>query len=239
MLILKKGSKGPDVDRLQRLLNSELKPGPRLPVDGVFGDKTNDAVMKFQMTRGLPVDGVVGPQTWTAMGQKFAVPPSQPANGAPSLVSQPADARASGAPWMEIVLAENERGVKGIPGKINNPRIVEYHSETSLHATNDETAWCSAFVNWVMKQSGYTGTHNAAAISWLKWGLELTTPRYGAITIVYNTKHSSHASGNHVSFWISQDSTHITLLGGNQGNAVKESSYPLKTWEIKGYRWPG
>jgi uncharacterized protein (TIGR02594 family) len=239
MLILRKGSRGPDVERLQRLLNSELTPSPNLRVDGVFGANTNDTVMRFQMTRSLEVDGIVGPQTWTALGQQFAVRPGPPSQYNPdSTPRPPVNVQASDPPWMATVMAEYERGVKGIPGSSHNQRIIEYHSTTSLRATTDETAWCSSFANWVMKNSGYRGTNSAAAISWLDWGVELKTPRYGAITVVYDTNHPPTRSGNHVSFWTSQDSARITLLGGNQGNAVQPRSYPLRTWEIKGYRWP-
>ncbi len=51
------GNKGDAVRALQLLLGG-------LAVDGVFGQKTQDAVQKFQSSHGLAVDGIVGQKTW-------------------------------------------------------------------------------------------------------------------------------------------------------------------------------
>lgn len=58
---LRKGSSGDEVRKLQQALN---KSGYGLTVDGIFGDKTLDAVRKYQKSNGLNVDGIVGSQTW-------------------------------------------------------------------------------------------------------------------------------------------------------------------------------
>lgn len=68
-MLLKKGSKGDDVKKLQSKLG--------LNADGDFGQKTEDAVKSFQTKNGLTPDGVVGPNTWEKiMGQDIA-PTSQ------------------------------------------------------------------------------------------------------------------------------------------------------------------
>ena len=54
--LLKKGDKGPEVVRLQKILNV-------IP-DGKFGPQTEKAVMRFQLEKKLKVDGIVGTQTW-------------------------------------------------------------------------------------------------------------------------------------------------------------------------------
>lgn len=53
--LLRKGSKGEEVRRLQRLLG--------IKADGVFGQATHDAVAAFQRKEKLTPDGVVGPLT--------------------------------------------------------------------------------------------------------------------------------------------------------------------------------
>lgn len=75
--LLKKGSKGEAVKRLQNLLKDMgHDPGA---ADGVFGAQTEKAVKAFQKSylltseedqvqQGLVADGVVGPKTWAALG---------------------------------------------------------------------------------------------------------------------------------------------------------------------------
>jgi hypothetical protein len=45
-------------------------------------------------------------------------------------------------------------------------------------------------------------------------------------------------SGNHVGFWLASDLEHVRILGGNQSDAVKESLFPLRNFQVLGYRWP-
>ncbi|MCZ7629658.1 MAG: L,D-transpeptidase family protein [Microthrixaceae bacterium] len=59
------GDRGPDVTTLQERLN-EL--GADLgAADGVFGDRTLQAVMIFQRAESIQADGVVGTATWAAL----------------------------------------------------------------------------------------------------------------------------------------------------------------------------
>ncbi|MCP2167768.1 glycoside hydrolase domain-containing protein [Goodfellowiella coeruleoviolacea] len=63
--LLKQGSTGAAVSRLQRALTAAL--GTALGIDGDFGPNTDKAVRDYQGSRGLGVDGVVGPATWSAL----------------------------------------------------------------------------------------------------------------------------------------------------------------------------
>ena len=56
--MLKLESRGEDVRTLQENLKT-LGYGPRL-ADGDFGEKTEDAVIRFQESEGLLADGIVG-----------------------------------------------------------------------------------------------------------------------------------------------------------------------------------
>jgi N-acetyl-anhydromuramyl-L-alanine amidase AmpD len=65
--LLRMGSEGWQVKRLQRLLRQHgLFPEPAA-VDGDFGEITEAAVKAFQELNDLNVDGVVGPLTWRAL----------------------------------------------------------------------------------------------------------------------------------------------------------------------------
>ena len=57
-------STGEDVKYLQKVLNADVAANS-LVVDGVFGQKTKEAVMAFQKDKDLDVDGIVGANTWT------------------------------------------------------------------------------------------------------------------------------------------------------------------------------
>ena len=72
--ILKKGSHGPEVKRLQELLNqADRKKNfgnpPPLDADSEFGPNTETAVKNFQKFYGLTIDGVAGPKTWAKLDE--------------------------------------------------------------------------------------------------------------------------------------------------------------------------
>ena len=216
--------------RLQILLNQNLKPSPNLKVDGDFGKNTYEVVIKFQKLKNLKPDGIVGNKTWDALGQNIL-----------KTVAENVILNVT-APWYDV--AKAELGVRE-NSKINkhNARIIEYHATTTLAAKTDEIPWCSSFVNWVIIQSAYKGTNNALAKSWLDWGAKVITPIQGDIVILKKKKTGSDkitgsSTGYHVAFFDSKSATHIRLLGGNQRDRVKYSTFNLSRYEVLGYRRP-
>ena len=79
-MLLKVGSKGDDVKKLQSFLG--------LGADGAFGPGTERAVKAWQAANGLTADGLVGAGTWVKMGlDDVSVPSSStPAPSAPTSV---------------------------------------------------------------------------------------------------------------------------------------------------------
>jgi putative chitinase len=71
-MLLKNGSKGEDVKKLQAKLG--------LAADGVFGTGTEAKVKAWQMQNGLTADGIVGDSTWAKM---FGVAPAPAPAAAP------------------------------------------------------------------------------------------------------------------------------------------------------------
>lgn len=66
--ILRYGSRGEGVKRLQERLNQSGRAGPELKVDGIFGPLTTASVREFQKDHPpLDVDGTAGPEVWAEL----------------------------------------------------------------------------------------------------------------------------------------------------------------------------
>ncbi|HEX2900147.1 MAG TPA: TIGR02594 family protein [Bacteroidia bacterium] len=163
----------------------------------------------------------IGPDRWVS--GKFVT------KGTGSAPKAPTTGGAGGATGGNLVkpswitVAEGENGTKEIVGSKHNPRVIEYHSTTGKFK-DDETPWCSSFANWVMKQAGQATTNSAAALSWAKYGKKLTKPAYGSIAVF------DYGGGKgHVGFVVGIDGKKIQVLGGNQGNMVKVSSFSISS----------
>ena len=132
--------------------------------------------------------------------------------------------------WMSV--ARKELGQSEIVGERDNPRILEYHTATTLRATDDETPWCASFVNWVLAQSGCQGTNKANARSFLEWGDTLSSPQPGCVVVL---KRGAPPQG-HVGFLTDHEPEYVWVLGGNQGNQVSVARFSKR--DVLGYRMP-
>ncbi len=82
------GSRGPHVSWLeQRLSALSYRPGP---VDGVFDERTRQAVIAFQKWEGLSRDGAVGAQTWVRLAS----------------AARPVASQSDTGVWIEVSLAK-------------------------------------------------------------------------------------------------------------------------------------
>ncbi|MCL1806481.1 MAG: peptidoglycan-binding protein [Oscillospiraceae bacterium] len=73
--LIRNGSRGEAVRTVQEALNTlaaTIPSIPRLTVDGIFGNKTQNAVTAFQRYFGLNADGIVGPITWNRLMNEAA-----------------------------------------------------------------------------------------------------------------------------------------------------------------------
>ena len=119
--LLQNGSKGPEVEALQQMLNERT--GGNLEVDGVFGDKTLAAVREFQQSQGIDVDGIVGNDTRNS----FAGGAGTNANAAEELKQQAQQAAGT-------------QGASGIPGLDDTswtdklPSALKPHAQAFLDA---------------------------------------------------------------------------------------------------------
>ena len=105
----------------------------------------------------------------------------------------------------------------------SNPEVEDFFKELGYNYS-DDTAWCSAFVNFCAKKAGlqYTGKLNAR--SWVNAGIPTTSPQLGDITVFW--RESKQSWKGHVAIYVSEDDKFVYVLGGNQSNMVNIAAYP-------------
>lgn len=124
-----------------------------------------------------------------------------------------------------LEIAFSQYGIKEIPGKANNPEVVKYFREIGqTRITNDETAWCSAFINWCAKKAGLEMSNILTARSWLSIGKKKTKAELGDVLIFW--RENINTWKGHVGIFINEDDTYYWVLGGNQSNSVCIKKYP-------------
>ena len=131
-----------------------------------------------------------------------------------------------------LEIALSQYGISEVAGlEHDNPEIMKYFEHFG-GVYHDETAWCSAFVNWCAMTAGleYSGQLNAR--SWLKVGVEVEYPVIGDIVVFW--RESPQSWKGHVGIFISKIGDKIYTLGGNQNNSV--CIKPYYESQLLGYR---
>lgn len=158
------------------------------------------------------IDGEWGPLSQAAAaGWQFPTPADKP-----SLSLTPYD------------VARRHLGVREIPGKQHNPTILNWYRKLIVSVYDDETAWCSTFVNFCALEAGYERTGKLNARSWLHIGERITTRQARQGDVIIFERGNSVWQG-HVAFIqsINLETGRAVCLGGNQNDAVNLQSYPL------------
>lgn len=208
----------------------------RTSLGAEFADKIIDANPFLKTGEGRPrsvgdVMAVIGEALERCEGKYLSLKgtaPSGETNAAPK--------------WLQVALGEMDRGVHEVAGERHDDAIISYLASTTLPEEHhkDETAWCSAFVNWCIEQAGLKGTRSASARSWLEFGEEVDLPQLGEIVVFWRREREGRFG--HVGFFIDEDDDNIILLGGNQTDpekgvgAVCIKPYPRK--RLLGFRRP-
>jgi uncharacterized protein (TIGR02594 family) len=134
--------------------------------------------------------------------------------------------------WLEF--AWGDLGVAEAAGAKSNPNVVRYYAEVGHAAvTDDEVAWCAAFLGACLERVGIRSTRSLLARSYLSWGEALSEPRNGAIAVL---SRGFDPRLGHVGFLVGITSNDLILLGGNQGDAVRVQAFPRS--RLLGLRWP-
>lgn len=134
-----------------------------------------------------------------------------------------------------IKIAISQLGQKEIKGDKHNNTIVNYAHESGFKWVNDdETPWCSIFINWCAKKAELKGSGKANARSWLLVGLAVSNPEPGDIVVFWRGSIDSWQGHVGIFLGFSQNGKRIYCLGGNQGNQVSISAYSIDT--LLGFR---
>ena len=125
-----------------------------------------------------------------------------------------------------IKTALSQYGVKEIEGQQDHPQIIKYFNAIGFDGEKlkDETAWCSAFANWVAKTAGYEYSGKLNARSWLSVGESTEIPDWGDVVVLW--RESPESWKGHVGFYVKETKRYVYVLGGNQRNAVCIKAYP-------------
>ena len=134
-----------------------------------------------------------------------------------------------------VKIAAGELGIKEIPGQEHEKRIVEYAKEAGFKTiADDETPWCSIFVNWCCHQAGLQRTHRANARSWLAVGLPVDDPAPGDVVVFWRERPDSWKGHVGIFMGFSKNRSRVFSLGGNQKNTVSIQGYDAST--VLGFR---
>jgi len=133
-------------------------------------------------------------------------------------------------------LARKYIGTKEIPGVKDNPLIVQWGRRIATWFADDETAWCSAFVNAMAQDAGYERSGKLNARSWLDVGVKVDPENVRPGDVVIFWRNMPDGWEGHVAFVESLNIPNKTVrvLGGNQADSVSVTEYP--TNKVLGYR---
>lgn len=104
------------------------------------------------------------------------------------------------------------------------PALREYLANGGQNLDPATTAWCAAFVNATLQQSGGQGTGKLNARSFLDWGQEVADPQRGDVAVF--SRGDPNGWQGHVGFFdgYNEDGT-VRVLGGNQNDGVNIANY--------------
>lgn len=130
-----------------------------------------------------------------------------------------------------VTTARKDIGTREGVGAANNPKVVAYFRDAGFAGvTNDEVAWCAAFVGAQLRRSGVLPDNSLRARDYEKWGVRLKRPVFGCVGV--RRRHG----GGHVGFVVGARSRELALLGGNQDQRVSIE------WKDRAhftdFRWP-
>jgi uncharacterized protein (TIGR02594 family) len=172
------------------------------------------------------------------LGGPQAMPTQPPAkvSPAPAAVPQPVPVphTPTGPPaW--FTWAQHEVGFHEAPGNTGIGKYIDL-----AHCGAEGDPWCAIFANAALEASGVPGTRSASSQSFRTHPafIQIQTPVVGCIVVFWRISKSS--GQGHVGFYVGEDATHVSTLGGNENDAVQIEALPKSsaTFGLIGYWWP-
>jgi len=132
-------------------------------------------------------------------------------------------------------IAHRFKDTKEVKGSIDNHQIMAMLKLDNKWPQNDETPWCSAFVNYIAFILNLQRSKDLRARSWMKIGTKINLEdAFRGFDIVVLKRGKGKQPGpevinapGHVGFYHSHDDHNIYLLGGNQKDSVNISAYNI------------
>jgi uncharacterized protein (TIGR02594 family) len=187
--------------------------------DGVFGPRTNAAIIAFKQRIGYKPSVYVGPLTW----EQLMKPQPDTALTREML------------PWIKEAI----KVIRLHEVYDNKALSVWLKSDGSTLGDPAKWAWCGDFVHSVIRLGlpnerfpGPLGQNPYWALNWRHFGVGLLRPAYGAVASI------TRDGGGHVGFVVGEDDDHYYLLGGNQGNRVSVAPFSKTRFVPESFRWP-
>ena len=132
-------------------------------------------------------------------------------------------------------LAQRFTGIKEVGGSVDNPQIMAMLRLDNSWPGHDEVPWCSAFVNYICWLLRLPRSNSLRARSWLTVGVPISKAdaRKGDIVVLKRGKGEQPGpevldAPGHVGFFAGFMDQFVEVLGGNQGDTVRISRYPIK-----------
>lgn len=126
-----------------------------------------------------PIDGQEGPLTDGALAS-FKANHGMVARPAPLILTLPLLFSKEAKQWKARAVPEDKAiitaakaliGLKEVPGAGSNQRIIDLARKGGISwYSDDATAWCAAFVNGILAETGHKTTKSALARSFMQYG---------------------------------------------------------------------
>ena len=132
----------------------------------------------------------------------------------------------------DIIMAEANkyRGTWEWAGDEHNPKVLAMYVDAGHpEIRNDEVPWCAAFIGAVLGRVGLQNTGSLLAKSYLNWGTKVSKLEEAEVGDIVVLNRGTAQWQGHIGFLVGFDASHVHLLGGNQGNQVNVSKYPISS----------